>query len=219
MDAGTSPWFFCECQDPGCGLRFPAPLPLAEGACPRCGGETSCQPALPASRLHPPSRPSWPSGVRLAVLADNLRSAYNVGSILRSADGAAVSHVYLCGISPTPLHPRVGKTALGAERALPWSYHPNARRLARELLGRGARLWVLERTGAGTELFQVAPPGSGEVILAVGNEQAGVDPALVELAHRCVYLPMAGVKGSLNVASAAAVALYWMRYGPGAPRR
>ncbi len=153
------------------------------------------------------------------MLADNLRSAYNVGALLRSADGAAVSHVYLCGISPTPEHPRVGKTALGAERAVPWSYHPNARHLALELLDRGGHLWVLERTVAGVDLFQAEMPGQGDVILVVGNEQAGVDPALVELAHRCVHLPMAGVKRSLNVASAAAVALYWMRYGSNAPGR
>lgn len=149
---------------------------------------------------------------RLAVLADNLRSAYNVGALFRCADGVAAEHLYLCGISPTPAHPGVGKTALGAEQAVAWSYHAHAPRLARTLQARGVQIWVLERTPNAVDLFRTQIPTQGHMVLVVGNERAGVDPALVALADRQVYLPMAGTKGSLNVAGAAAVALYHLRY-------
>ncbi len=199
---------FYECTRPACGFRFPAEADsLAAARCPLCGA-----PARQAARV--PSRPrKMPrppqGGLRLEALLDNLRSAWNVGSIFRIADGAGVRHLHLCGITPSGEHPRVPKTALGAERTVGWSSHPNGARLAGELIQRGYTLWALEATPQAVSLFETIPPSSGiPLVLVVGNERAGVDPGILALCERHICLPMEGSKESLNVATAFAVAVY-----------
>lgn len=148
------------------------------------------------------------------VLLDNLRSAFNVGSILRTADGAGCAHAYLCGISATPDNPKVAKTGLSAEFAVPWSYHPNGLDLAHTLVNAGKCLWALEGGPRAEPITAALPvtPGAPLVLIA-GNELAGVDPAILALCERTVYLPMVGFKRSLNVAVAAGIALYLLRFG------
>jgi tRNA G18 (ribose-2'-O)-methylase SpoU len=80
----------------------------------------------------------------VAVLLDNIRSAWNVGSILRSADGFGFSHAYLCGITPTADHEAVAKTSLGAEDSVPWSYHKDAVKLVKGLKAKGWKIYGLE---------------------------------------------------------------------------
>jgi tRNA G18 (ribose-2'-O)-methylase SpoU len=159
-----------------------------------------------------PSFPSAPSS-RLRLLLDNWRSNFNVGAAFRTADGAGIGQIYLCGITPTPESQRkLAKTALGAEQTVAWSYRPNAVQLTAHLLGEGAELWVLERNAKSTALFDIMSlPEQKLVVLAAGNEVVGVDPALVAMADRVVSLPMMGSKGSLNVAVALSVATYWLR--------
>ena len=206
--------WICECSDPACAFRFPAGLEDERRLhCPLCGAPTVCQLLPPKEGEEGDTRRVSKIGPAVVLLLDNLRSAYNVGSLLRTAEGAGVAHVHLCGITPRPDHPRVAKTGLGAEQIVPWSYHPNAVHAARKLMRAGWRLWSLE-TGARAEpIFQLAAQDADRVVLAVGSEVTGVDPALLGLSERIVCLPMAGAKRSLNVASAGAVAVYWLRYG------
>lgn len=212
---------FWECTDTACALRFPEVgerIP-AERRCPRCGAPLRREPPLwleeegdlpPAEAPAPSPLPRPAPGARLAVL-DNLRSAWNVGSIFRSADGAGWHHLCLAGFTPLPTHPKVAKTALGAERRVPWSAHPNAVRLAWRLHTLGWRLWALETVPQAQPLPACLDAAAGQPIaLVVGNERAGVDPALLALCERVVALPMRGVKRSLNVAMAFAVAAYWL---------
>lgn len=145
------------------------------------------------------------------MLLDNLRSAWNVGSILRTADGAGFQQVYLCGITPTPEHPRVERTALGAQHSLQWSWHANSLVLARQLLRIGHTLWALESTPQAESLQVLARPAADQrVVLIVGNEVAGVDPELLLLAARTFAIPMRGIKRSLNAAVAFGIAAYQM---------
>lgn len=195
-----------RCLSVECRLRFPAEAAAAPTRCPRCGGVLASaevwQPpdALPTALRRPAQRPT-------VALLDSLRSAYNVGSIFRSADGAGLRHIYLCGLTATPPHPRIAKTALGAEQAIPWSYHPDAVETAEQLQAHGLRLWGLEATADAVDLF--ALPGSAEpVVLLVGNERSGLDPALLRLCDLVVAIPMRGVKESLNVATAFGIAAY-----------
>lgn len=174
-------------------------------ACPICKsptrpvGEPSCN--VRGEHARPP-RP-------LEILVDNVRSVFNVGSIFRSADGAGVSELHLCGITPTPKHPAMKKTALGAEESLPWSQSLNGLAQAQRLIGAGHKLWALEGTIDSVPLFSAAPDRpEGPLVLVVGNEVSGVDPAIMALCQQIVTIPMAGVKDSLNVASALAVAVY-----------
>ena len=135
--------------------------------------------------------------------------------MFRSADGAGLEHLYLCGITGSPENPRLAKTALGAEQSMPWSSHPNAMDLALRLKEEGFNLWALERT-AKSSLIRDFPSlniVSQRVVLIVGNERAGVDPGLLALCNRVIEVPMAGGKGSLNAAVAFGIAVYALRYG------
>jgi tRNA G18 (ribose-2'-O)-methylase SpoU len=146
----------------------------------------------------------------LHLLLDNWRSLFNVGSIFRTADGAGICEVHLCGITPTPAHRKLAKTALGAEIAVPWSYAPNAVARASELQAAGVAMWVLEGGEESRPLWECNPPQDRPVVLAAGNEVIGIDPGLLALADQVVHVPMLGHKGSLNVAIALSVAVYWL---------
>jgi 23S rRNA (guanosine2251-2'-O)-methyltransferase len=146
-------------------------------------------------------------GAEFAVLIDNVRSAWNVGSILRTADGFGFSHAYLCGITPTPDQAEVRKTALGAERFVGWSYHKDAVKLIEGLKVEGWQVWALEFTDGAVPIQQAASIGR-RVALIVGSEVTGVDPGLLALADKVVYLPMHGQKRSFNVAVAFGAAAF-----------
>ena len=139
-----------------------------------------------------------------------MRSVFNVGSMFRSGDGAGLQHIYLCGISPTPEHPAIDKTALGAQHTVPWSQHNDGARLAQTLRGQGKRLWALEGVADATPLFDAAAerPVNEELVLVLGHEVTGIDPGILEHCERCVYIPMRGHKDSLNVATAMGIAAY-----------
>jgi tRNA G18 (ribose-2'-O)-methylase SpoU len=154
------------------------------------------------------------SGISLSVVLDNLRSAYNVGSIVRTADGAGISHLYLCGITATLDHPKVAKTALSAEASVKSSYHPNALTLVSDLKSKGMYLAALESRPGAVSLFDptLRIPAMPSVLI-VGNELLGIDPAILELCDQVVALPMMGTKRSLNVVVAFGIASYWLRFG------
>ncbi|MCB0113537.1 MAG: RNA methyltransferase [Caldilineaceae bacterium] len=213
-------WQICECIDPECAFRFPAEVfDPRRLHCPLCGAETRRMPALDkgAPEVWPQQQdmvnniaPGMPP---IYVILDNLRSTYNVGSIFRTADAVGVPQIHLCGITPTPDHPKVAKTALGAEQTVPWGHHRNALHLADSLHTQGVALWALEVHPVARSLFEAAPP-TGPTALIVGSETCGVDPDLLARCDAVYALPMLGHKGSLNVAGAAAVALYHIRFAP-----
>ncbi len=202
-----------QCADDGCRFRFPAPATIVELRCPRCKGPTLVLPT--PDRSPGPDRPFEPVGSHppLEALLDNIRSAYNVGSMLRTADGAGLGRLHLCGITATPEHPGVGKTALGSEDAVPWAAYPNALDAADGLQARGCRLWALESGAEAGSLYDVESLPDAPLVLVVGNELAGVDPALLARCERVLSIPMEGVKGSLNAAVAFGIAVYHLRFG------
>lgn len=147
--------------------------------------------------------------IPLAVLLDNIRSAWNVGSIFRSADGFGFTHAYLCGITPTPEHDAVKKTSLGAENFVTWSYHKDAVRLVKGLKLEGWKVAALEEHERATPISQITESQfSIPTILIVGSEVTGVDPELLDLADQIYYIPMYGQKRSFNVAVAFGVASF-----------
>ncbi len=205
---------FWECD--ACGFRYveaPFREPPRGNRCPRCDGHAQIAAVVPAPRReNAGASPPPPASPRLAVLLDNVRSAYNVGAAFRTADGAGVECLYLAGITPAPPHRGVVKTALGADQRVPWQAHPNSVRLATMLQAEGWALWALETAPAAVSLPDLLQKTVPErVVVAVGNEVAGLDPALLVQADVMVALPMWGVKRSLNVISALAVALYGVR--------
>jgi len=145
----------------------------------------------------------------LAVLLDNIRSAWNVGSILRSADGFGFTHACLCGITPTPEHDAVKKTSLGAEGFVTWSYHKDAVKLVKELKKEGWKVFALEEHERALPISKFANPSfSNPAVLIAGSEVTGVDPELLDLADQIYYIPMFGQKRSFNVAVAFGVTAF-----------
>ena len=202
------PWV---CQSRDCGLRFPVPVTTDLGArCPRCRAPTRSE-EPPWEALDVPRDTEAPH-YRLAALLDNVRSVRNVGSIFRTADGAGVEHLYLAGITPTPHHPQMAKTALGAEHSVPWSAVPDGVSAARRVLDEGHALWALEGGVDAVSLFSDLHCPEGPMTLVLGHEVAGVDPRILELCSQRLYLPMEGIKGSLNVSVAFGIAVYTLRH-------
>lgn len=212
----TPDWVFAECPNPACHLRFPLDLAQFSGTyCPKCGTALSITDQRITQNVDMPiSLP--PKGSRQIIgLLDNVRSALNVGAIFRSADGAGLAKLYLCGITPTPDEQEtVARTALGAEKCLPWEHANNAVAVAQSLLDSGCKLIVLEPTEYALDIFSWQIPADWQtIVLAVGNEIAGTDPELLRLASSTLCLPMVGLKGSLNVASAFSIAAYQLQFG------
>jgi 23S rRNA (guanosine2251-2'-O)-methyltransferase len=142
-----------------------------------------------------------------AVILDNIRSAWNVGSILRSADGFGFTHSYICGITPTPDNDAVMKTSLGAEDSVSWSYHKDAVQLVKGLKKEGWKVFALEEHELANEIRSVAKE-SYDLALVVGNEITGVDPELLDLCDDILVIPMHGEKKSFNVAVAFGIAAF-----------
>jgi len=185
------------CQS--CGLRYPLVEnhPFGE-RCPKCLGDT----AIAATHLIAPRPASLAneSGLRLEALLDNIRSAWNVGAIFRTADGLGVDKLYLCGITSTPDNESVHKTSLGTEKTVAWEYAPNALEMAKRLKAAGCRLIALEQDERAVPIADASFAAQGErLVLVLGNEVTGVDPEILDLCDQIVYIPMHGQIKSLNV--------------------
>jgi tRNA G18 (ribose-2'-O)-methylase SpoU len=203
-----------ECQNAACRLRFPSNLSIRQfEQCPVCGA-----PVIKSGDPFSNAKVNLPQAAKpgpvLRLLLDNLRSTFNVGSIFRSANCTAIEHIYCCGTTPTPQHPKFIKAGLNSEQTASWSYHPNALEVVKEAKTKRFKIAALELTAKATPLFSTgidyAP--DNQLLLVVGNEVSGVDPAILDAADTVVYIPMLGTKNSLNVAIAAAIALYTFRF-------
>ncbi len=206
---------FCikECTDAACGFRFPGLVGKNDlAACPKCGSLLrSAGDRYPRHSVADSRKPLNP--LELHILLDNIRSLYNVGSIFRTAEALGAAKLHLCGMTATPENPRLAKTALGAEKLVDWDYHPNGLWLARSLSRQQFALWAIEGGEYSEPLFEMAiPAGTQKVVLVIGNELAGVDPAILGLAEHIFYIPMLGKKESLNLTVALGIAAYFLRY-------
>ena len=204
----TSSFEIRVCQS--CGLRYPLTKGHPFGIrCPHCLGETRVVLNKEIESGEVVKEVKSEKKEVKAVLLDNIRSAWNVGSILRSADGFGFSHAYLCGITPTPEVDAVRKTALGAEDYVTWSHHKDAVKLVKSLKLEGWKVSALEEHERAQSIGQIANI-TCNIVLIVGSEVTGVDPELLELADHIYYIPMRGQKRSFNVANAFSIAAYWI---------
>jgi 23S rRNA (guanosine2251-2'-O)-methyltransferase len=204
---------FRQCENENCQLRFPAEAAEMVGpACPRCGGATTpIHSKLGTESIQ--RKESRAVNRKIVAILDNIRSAYNVGSIIRTADGAGLSHLYFCGITAPQDHPRIAKTALGSERVVDITHHPNGYLLTEKLKASGFYLIALERDLKAISVFDqdLALPDQ-PLALIIGNEISGIDPGILDLCQVIVDLPMIGIKQSLNVVVAFGIAVYHLRY-------
>lgn len=199
-----------ECINQKCRLRFPSDLTTKRfDRCPVCGSMMNPVGEAYRNFQREPDR-QMSRHQAISILLDNLRSAENVGSIFRTANGAGVKHIYCCGTTPTPQHARVKKSSLGAEAETSWSYHPNSLDTARDLKKNGSHLIGLESTSTSRSIldFSFTNYHSMSLVLILGNEVSGIDPEVFSYTDNMLHIPMAGSKTSLNVAVAAGIALY-----------
>ncbi len=163
----------------------------------------------------------------LVLIAHNLRSSHNVGSLLRTAEGLGVGKVWLTGYSPYPLSSsderlphlarktdaQIAKTALGAEKLVPWEHAGDIQAVITGLKTDGFTVAGLEQTASSTALPDFKTPQ--KIALIVGRETEGLEPEILEVCDLSLEIPMPGRKESFNVVQAAAMALYHLRFiGP-----
>jgi tRNA G18 (ribose-2'-O)-methylase SpoU len=151
------------------------------------------------------------------LVLQNIRSLYNVGAIFRSADAFGVERIYLCGYTAAPVKcqmEKVAKTALGAEKSVPWEYHQQTTRLVKKLKEQGIAIVALEKTKNPIRKLRLQSyQPKFPLALIVGNEKTGITKPVLKLADKIVYIPMQGIKESLNVAVAASIAMYELTRG------
>lgn len=150
--------------------------------------------------------------IPLMLVVHNVRSTHNVGSLLRTADAAGVSRVYLCGYTPAPVdrfgraRNDIAKVALGAETSVPWEHHDNIHNVLTALKGDGVRIIALEQHARSVpyKTLTLDQPTA----LVVGEEVHGLTEDIIECADVVAEIPMRGTKESLNVSVAAGIALF-----------
>lgn len=144
----------------------------------------------------------------LVVVLDNIRSLHNVGSIFRTCDAFAVAHLYLCGITGTPPHREIHRSALGAEESVDWSHHGDTASLLETLKKEGWTIVALEQTNASLVLG-TRPKGADEKwALVFGNEAEGVSEEVLAQCDLAIEIPQLGTKHSFNVSVTAGIVLW-----------
>lgn len=146
----------------------------------------------------------------LTVMADNVRSMYNVGALLRTADAFLVREVVMAGITGVPPHQEISKTALGAEESVAWRHVEDAFGEVIRMKNEGWRVCVLEQAHDSIPLQDFHPARDEKYLLVIGNEVKGVDQRIVDIADVILEIPQHGTKHSLNVSVSAGIALWQM---------
>ena len=146
---------------------------------------------------------------RVALLLDAVQTPYNVGAIFRLAAAFRVDHLWLGGRTALPSAPGARKTALGSERFVPWTHAPEVVRAIDEAKDAGFQLLGVELAHGAVPLHEA--PVSEDVCIVVGHEEHGLSPVTLAACDALAYVPQLGRIGSLNVASAVAIALYETR--------
>lgn len=161
---------------------------------------------------------------QIVLIAHDIRSTHNVGSLLRTAECMGVSHVYLTGYTPYPIAPdderlphirskidrAIDKTALGAAKLIAWSHYDNVQPVLQQLRTSGFTITALEQTPNSIALPQWQP--AEKVAIVLGREVEGIAPDIMAQCDLAIEIPQFGKKESLNVVQAAAMCLYHTRF-------
>lgn len=143
----------------------------------------------------------------IAVM-ENVRSAYNVGSLFRTSDAFLLESIYLTGYTPFPPHKEIRKTALGAEDTVSWKHFPNAIEAIEALKSEGYTVYAVEQVHQSVSLELCSFEAHARIAVIFGNEVTGVEEETIKRCDGCIEIPQLGMKHSLNVATAAGVVLW-----------
>ncbi|MBR8535693.1 RNA methyltransferase [Carboxylicivirga sediminis] len=148
------------------------------------------------------------SKMPVIVVLDNIRSLNNVGSVFRTSDALKVERIVLCGITATPPHKEIHKTALGAEDAVDWQYFENTEDAIVQLKSEGWVICSLEQVENSTSIIDFAPEKDAKYAIVLGNEVKGVQQKIVNMSDACIEIPQYGTKHSFNVSVSAGIVLW-----------
>lgn len=146
--------------------------------------------------------------IPVCILLDNVRSLHNVGSAFRTADAFRAEQIILTGITGTPPHREIQKTALGATESVTWRYEKSAKEIAEKLKAEGYKFIIIEQTSTSVSLQEFDIEKNTKYCLVFGNEVYGVSEELVALADAALEIPQDGTKHSLNVSVCIGIVLW-----------
>lgn len=144
----------------------------------------------------------------LVVVLDEVRSLHNIGAVFRTSDAFLVDSIYLCGITATPPHPEMHKTALGAEYTVDWKYFSRTQDAVNELHEMGYTVLSIEQCEGSTLLDELALEKGKKYAIVLGNEVKGVQQEVVNMSDGCIEIPQYGTKHSLNVSVTAGIMIW-----------
>ena len=147
---------------------------------------------------------------QLVVILDNVRSLHNVGSVFRTADAFLVEAVFLCGITSTPPHAEIHKTALGAENTVYWKYFEDTHLALKELQTQGYTVFAIEQAVGSTLLDDLKLDSEKKYAVILGNEVKGVQQSVIDVCDGCIEIPQFGTKHSLNVSVTGGIIIWEM---------
>jgi len=146
----------------------------------------------------------------ITIVLDNVRSMHNVGSAFRTADGFAIEKIILCGITATPPHREIEKTALGATQSVAWEHNKNNVDAILSLKKQGYKILAIEQADNSTFLQDFTADVTEKYALVFGNEVHGVDDEIMKLVDACIEIPQFGTKHSFNVSVTIGIVLWDM---------
>lgn len=146
--------------------------------------------------------------IPLVIVLDNVRSMHNVGSAFRTADGFAIEKIILCGITGTPPHREIEKTALGATQSVSWSHVEDTQTALAQLKAEGYQLIAIEQAAQSTFLQEYTVDPAAKYALIFGNEVHGVDESIMQQVDSCIEIPQFGTKHSFNVSVTIGIVLW-----------
>ncbi|MDR1757036.1 MAG: RNA methyltransferase [Culturomica sp.] len=148
----------------------------------------------------------------IVVVLDNVRSQNNIGSVFRTSDAFRLEKIFLCGLTATPPHREIHKTALGAEDAVAWEYAEDTVEVIHRLRAAGYRIYAAEQAEKSISLETFIPESGCRYALVFGNEVKGVQQEVVDLADGCIEIPQFGTKHSFNIAVSVGIVLWqWVK--------
>lgn len=146
--------------------------------------------------------------IPVTVVLDNVRSQNNIGSVFRTVDAFRLEKIILCGITATPPHREIHKTALGATESVTWEYHESTTRAIQDLKQKHYKILSVEQTEGALTLEQLSLSRDESYVVVFGHEIKGVDQAVVDLSDYCLEIPQFGTKHSLNISVAAGIVIW-----------
>ncbi len=144
----------------------------------------------------------------VVLILDNIRSLNNVGSIFRTSDAFALEALYLCGITGTPPHREIEKTAIGSTQSVDWFYEPDTLQLVQKLKSQGYQIISIEQVENSKNLSEFTFDNEQKYAFIFGNEIDGVDQKVIEASHACIEIPQFGTKHSFNITVSAGIVLW-----------